>query len=287
VIDGLHFLLTYRCTHECDHCFLHCGPHRSGTFTPEGIGEALNAAARLGTVEEVYFEGGEPFLAYPVLVTGVRAAHDAGLNTGIVTNSYWAENDDVARAFLEPLIDAGLDVLTVSDDAFHYGQDRETPPVVAQRVAKSMGLESFAICIPHPDEDEGVRFRGRAADKLTEGRPRHPASSFVECPDEDLVNPGRVHLDALGNVHLCQGLVMGNTNDTPLDEIVRNWDPTTHAIAGPLLRGGPEELARSVAPELLQRDWVSACHLCYRTRERALSTHPGELGPPEVYQPPS
>ena len=33
MLTGVHILLTYKCTSECDHCFLHCSPAREGTFT--------------------------------------------------------------------------------------------------------------------------------------------------------------------------------------------------------------------------------------------------------------
>lgn len=33
MLTGIHILLTYTCTRECDHCFLHCGPKQEGTFT--------------------------------------------------------------------------------------------------------------------------------------------------------------------------------------------------------------------------------------------------------------
>ena len=29
----VHFLLTYQCLYECDHCFLYCGSQADGTIT--------------------------------------------------------------------------------------------------------------------------------------------------------------------------------------------------------------------------------------------------------------
>ena len=42
MLTGIHFLLTYSCTSECDHCFLYCSPNAKGTFTgtmqtPQGM----------------------------------------------------------------------------------------------------------------------------------------------------------------------------------------------------------------------------------------------------------
>ena len=68
MITGIHILLTYQCTGECDHCFLHCGPQREGTFTLRQLRELLLEIKKLGSIDTVYFEGGEPFLFYAVLL---------------------------------------------------------------------------------------------------------------------------------------------------------------------------------------------------------------------------
>ncbi len=90
MLAGIHFLLTYMCNLECEHCFVYGSPHARGTFTLEQIERVLNEAVKIGTVERVYFEGGEPFLFYPLMIEGVRIARDKGFTTGVLTNSYWA-----------------------------------------------------------------------------------------------------------------------------------------------------------------------------------------------------
>ena len=68
---------------------------------------------------------------------------------------------------------------------------------------------------------------------------------FNECPYEDLVNPGRVHLDAFGNVHICQGLIIGNMWETALPEILTAYRAPDHPVCGPLAEGGPLQLAEA------------------------------------------
>lgn len=87
---GLHLLLTYECNLECDHCFVWGSPWNSGTMTLDDIRTILKQARDLGTVESIYFEGGEPFLYYPLLVKGVDEAIELDFKARIVTNSYWA-----------------------------------------------------------------------------------------------------------------------------------------------------------------------------------------------------
>lgn len=61
MLTGIHFLLTYQCPYECSHCFVYGGPRARGTFTLEQILAVLQEAQALGTVQTVFFEGGEPF----------------------------------------------------------------------------------------------------------------------------------------------------------------------------------------------------------------------------------
>ena len=282
MLTGLHLLLTYRCTHECDHCFVYSSPRAQGTFSLARIGQALDQAADVGTVKQVYFEGGEPFLYYPLLLAGLAAARDRGFETGVVTNAFWAETVADAEVWLRPLRDLGVGNVSVSDDAFHHGPNADTPGRRALEAAQLLGMQAGAIRVPAPEEGAGVRFRGRAADTLASARPRAPWDSFRACPDEDLRAPERVHLDSLGNVHLCQGLLLGNAWESPLVRLLAQYAPESHPICGPLLRNGPAGLAREHGSEH-EEDYVSACHLCYRMRAGLLDRFPDELGPRQVY----
>jgi hypothetical protein len=282
MLTGLHFLLTYRCTHQCDHCFVYSGPGAPGTFTLAQIRSVLEEAERIGSIEWIYFEGGEPFLYYPLLLAGAREARERGFRVGLVTNAYWAETVEDAEIWLRPFEEIGVEDLTVSDDALHHGETEESPAKRAMNAAGRLGLAIRAICTEAPEVSDDVRFRGRAADELIDGRPRRPVADFTECPDEDFRDPGRVHLDAYGNVHLCQGILLGNMWEAPLSKLVAEYDPEAHPVIGPLLRGGPARLAAEHGLDT-EETYVSACHLCHRTRDRLLDSLPGHLGPPQVY----
>jgi hypothetical protein len=295
-MTGIHFLLTYRCTFECDHCFLYCGPRSSGTFTVEQIRRVLSEAEKIGTIDNVYFEGGEPFLYYPLMVEGVRLAREAGMKTGLVTNAYWATAREDADLWLGPLCPHELYDLSLSDDAFHSGDEEESAAKRARESAERLGIPVRTICIEEPKVERGeesqgkgepvvggdVAFRGRAVDKLTGGLPRKPWASFDECKREELEKPGRVHVDSFGNVQICQGLSMGNMWKRPLSEIVTGYDAKSHPICGPLLEGGPAELARTHGVEV-EEGYVDECHLCYSVRVALLEKFPEYLGPKQVY----
>ena len=56
-----------------------------------------------------------------------------------------------------------------------------------------------------PDDEIGIMYKGRAAKNLAHRAGSVPWDTFSECPHEDLADPGRVHVDPYGNLHVCQG----------------------------------------------------------------------------------
>ena len=297
MLTGIHFLLSYKCDSECDHCFVYSSPQAKGTFRVNQMKGVFEELAKIETIEWVYFEGGEPFLFYPLMYEGVRIAHDMGFKTGIVTNSYWATSEEDAQLWLKPLRELGLSDISISDDAFHSEDEETGPAKYALNAARKSGIPYGSIGIDKPTVDGsidkeqakgkpviggGVMFRGRAVEKLTEGLPRRPWHEFTECPYEDLRDPKRVHLDAYGNIHLCQGLSMGNMWDVPLSKIVKQYDADSHPICRLLVNGGPALLAREYSVPH-EADYVDACHLCYLVRRALIDRFPQCLAPRSVY----
>lgn len=74
MLNGIHFILTYTCNFECDHCFLHCSPRSGGVFSLDRVEQVLDEAEKIGTVTSIFFEGGETFLFFPLLVESARKA---------------------------------------------------------------------------------------------------------------------------------------------------------------------------------------------------------------------
>jgi len=296
MLDSIHFLLTYTCNFQCDHCFLYCSPWSRGTFTIDQVSRVLDEARKIGTVEWIFFEGGEPFLFYPLLLESVHRAAESGFKVGIVTNAYGAQSEADAALWLKPLAGAGLSALSVSNDRYHYGEEPENPATIAHRTANRLGIDTSLICIEMPavtqaakgtDKGQpvvggGPKFRGRAVEKLAEGLPLRPWQDMRECPFEALESPSRVHVDAYGNVQICQGISIGNMREKPLADIITGYRPQDHPICGPLIRGGPAELAK-VCRQTLQAGYIDACHLCYLTRRAVIQQYPEVLAPKQVY----
>ena len=285
-LSGLHLLLTYQCTFECDHCFVWGGPFQTGTMSLATIDHILAEATSLGTVEWIYFEGGEAFLYYAILKSGALRAKERGFKVGIVTNAYWANTEEDAIEWLRPLAGA-IDDLSISSDGYHGSGDDYRNPEIARAAARDLGMPVDFISVAEPEaldtaDESAVLFRGRAAELLAYRGTPAPWETFTECPWEDLRNPGRVHVDPFGHLHICQGISIGNLLERPLTEIVAGFHPDDHPIIGPLLHGGPAELARHHALEHAP-EYADHCHLCYVSRSKLRSKFPGILTPDQMY----
>jgi MoaA/NifB/PqqE/SkfB family radical SAM enzyme len=293
-LNGLHILLTYQCNFECDHCFVWGSPWQNGTLTLAQIRNTLDQACDLGSIEWIYFEGGEPFLYYPILVKSVQMAADKGFKVGIVSNSYWANSEEDALEWLSPFKGRILD-LSVSGDLFHWDSKISYQVKNAITAAEQLDIPIGVISIAQPEDTEaasvtgqlpagesGIMYRGRAAEKLASKVNHHPWTQFTTCPYEELREPSRVHLDPLGNLHICQGISMGNIFQKPLKDICEAYDPEQHPVISVIIDGGPAELVRHYK---LSRDnaYADACHLCYDARNRLRPQYPDILTPDHVY----
>ncbi len=257
--------------------------------------QILDEAEKLGNINWIFFEGGEPFLYYQTMLWGLREAKKRGLKIGIVTNSYWATSVEDAREWLLPISKIDTDALSISDDAYHYGETEENFAKYAHEAAIELSIPVDTITIDDPKEymkdiewkgkpvvEGSVQFKGRAVEKLTEGLPRKSWAEFNKCLDEDFTNQSRVHIDPFGYVHFCQGITIGNMKKNPLHKLFEDYNPEKHPICAPLLKGGPAELVREYQVDH-EEDYIDECHLCYSTRLKLRNKFPEILAPDEVY----
>ena len=100
MLTEIHFILTYACNFECDHCFLYCSPKSKGAFTISQVTRVLDESKKIGAVKWITYEGGEPFLFYPLLKEGIKRAHAKGFKVAVVTNAYGANSEEDAELWL-------------------------------------------------------------------------------------------------------------------------------------------------------------------------------------------
>ena len=296
MLTGVHILMTYKCSFECDHCFLFSGPNARGTMTLTQIRHVLEESRKIGSIEWIFFEGGEPFLFYPSMLEGIRSAREMGFKVGIVTNAYSAVSDEDAEACFKPLADLGVENLSISDDSFHFAEE-DSPAKFGLAAALKLGIPTTSISIQIPFVESmpgqgqgkgapviggGALFKGRAVEKLTAGLPRRSCLEFTRCLHEDFQSPSRVHVDCYGNVHLCQGISMGNMWRRPFSELVREYEADAHPICGPLNKGGPVLLAKQYDVDI-GGEYVDECHFCYLVRRALIGSFPEYLAPKQLY----
>jgi hypothetical protein len=263
-------------------------------MTLKAIRYILNEAEEVGTVKWIYFEGGEPFLYYPVLVKGIQMAASKGFQVGVVSNSYWATSVEDALEYLTPMVGLIQD-LSVSSDLYHWNERDSMRAENAEAAADQLGIPIGFISIAQPEDvkansalgtlpegESSVMYRGRAAEKLADKAVKQPWDTYTQCPYEDLQEPGRLHLDPLGNLHICQGISLGNLFQRPLKEICEAYDPEKPPITGPLLGGGPAALVeRYKLPHVTE--YADACHLCCESCQLLRTRYPEILLPDQMY----
>lgn len=293
-LTGLHILLTYQCTFECQHCFVWGSPQQKGVLNLTQIHAILEQAREVDSMEWIYFEGGEPFLYYPILIRGVQMATAMGFRVGIVSNAYWATTQADALIWLKPFADLIGD-LTISSDLYHHSQAKSHLVDNAILAGQQLGFSVNLIEVAQPQDcsaspahgqmpegQSAVMYRGRAASVLAPQVGQKPWFTFTACPNEDLRNPGRCHVDPFGNLHICQGVSIGNLFERTLKEICDNYDAEAHPICGPLASGGPAALVEQY--DLVHAEnYADACHLCYRCRESLRALFPAILTPDQMY----
>ena len=263
-------------------------------MTLSQVKELLEESKKLGSVNHIYVEGGEPFLYYPVMLETIEMAKKMGLDVGIVTNCYWATDYEDALLWLKPIAKMAVMDFAMSADVFHWGDLESERAKYAAKAAHELGLPAQMMAIESPGQEEvdsiegvkvgfgGIMYKGRAAVNLTKDAPKRPWKEFDECPYENLKDPGRVHVDPQGYVHACQGICIGNMFQTPFSEIMANYDYSKHPLIRPLAEGGPIALAKEVgiSPD---DEYADACHFCYDIRSRIRDKYPDILCPKEVY----
>ena len=72
-----------------------------------------------------------------------------------------------------------------------------------------------------------------------------------------------------------------NLNFT-LSELIYNYRSNSHPICGPLIRGGPAELAKELGM-MPETGYIDECHFCYLTRRRVIGKFSDFLSPKQVY----
>ena len=297
MVRKLHILLTYNCTLRCKHCYVFSDQRAPGKISLSQVSHFLNDGQKLGSLEWVYFGGGEPFTQYPMLLKAVQRARKLGYRVGVETNGYFARTEEAALRLLRPLANLGIEDLRVSNDSLHYQKPETSPALRALTSAGKLGIPTTLVHINLTSQDdltpatevnvdrvERPRFMytGRAAESFSETDPGMDVIDLSSCPRGDLAAPDKVFVDAYGFVQICPGIAIGNACQDPLNEIITNYDLESHPVLSILHKSGPMGLIQGsdLHPE---EKFIDTCHGCYSSRKHLIDRYPEQLGPRHVY----
>ena len=295
-LDAVHLLMTYRCTRSCSHCFHFGSPNNEQVMTAAQLKRYLKSIKSVPSVKWIFFEGGEPTLYFPLLIEGLKVAHEMGFHTAVVTNGFWIPSIRDMIPWLRQFRDVHLNLLQISVDELHENTRLEPlqRDIVDAAGRAGMLCQFLGVSEPAPDDeplearrgativDGEIVYRGRAAHLLVEPQSKWLWSSFDECPHENLMDPYRIHVEVYGHVMVCDGISIGNLGKNSLHEILEAYTPEEHPIVGPLLEGGPAQLATTHEVKH-KRGYVDACHLCYGIRRQLRKEFPRLLSPGILY----
>ncbi len=316
-VKNVDFLLTFKCPAQCQHCSYKAGPNRVGYIKPKEISRYLKELIKMHPLQSVWVHGGEPFLYFNYLKYIIKETKKLGIpRRGVITNSFWAKNEVIAKAKLEKLKNKGLKAITFSSDFFH----QEFIPIEyvrnALKAAVALGLENIIVdsyfvddvttynyfnqitkknleLLEDIEELEFHRYpmgvEGRGAD-LTEYLNLKAELPSGNCPmpfwiDGDLKNPETIEIDCEGNITLCPGICIGNTNIQSLTKIIQNYDVDRHPILSLVSKEGPLGLLKLAKEQGFKQkqNFVNECHLCYELRKYLQQIYPYSLAPEYCY----
>ena len=303
---------TMTCPLACDYCCYSCGPKRTETMDLDFALNLIEQAAELRVFSECGFTGGEPLVYFDDIITLTTRMSQLGLPFSMISACDWATDSPSTNRFIDPLVDRGMSVFTVSHDPSHErfvprANIRRVMDRVLKRGVRAVLCGSFyddktdlKDMFPEYANEEMVSFVTRVVLPTT-GRADRLKIQPSFYPNADLDSGGtcykRFYHDVTvfwdGEVYPCcsvynratPGISYGNAYDTPLAKI---WD----RIAGSMFlylikREGLRSLLRFVrerAPELIDKlpddsqPTVGPCHLCHLVmRESEISERIHEL----------
>jgi hypothetical protein len=112
----------------------------------------------------------------------------------------------------------------------------------------------------------------------------------------DFLGAKGIHIDPYGNVFsgTCSGIIIGNVNHKPLEEIWRQFHPAQSELVNILFEQGPAGLLEKALPLVFARKqggykkakvYANKCHLCTSIRQFLVDKGLGQstIGPQELY----
>lgn len=278
--------LTMQCNFECAHCITESTPELRERISLEGALALIDVISRES--KNICFTGGESFLRKHDLFECITAAKNKGLTVSVVSNGYWAKNEQTTIKNLNMLAAAGASGICISLDRFHLDfVDSKNALRIAQ-LSKDAGLnhlirvcatqnDSFADSMIDSHKQDGINFQRVRV--LRMGRAKFlPVESFAttsELPEGCCTTVRSPIVLPNGLVQACCGPGVEFEQANPLN--LGNWKKESLAIilrrarTSPLVMAlhnqGPKFVAKLVglnmtAQKTTRRGYTGICELC-------------------------
>ncbi|MBW8042130.1 MAG: 4Fe-4S cluster-binding domain-containing protein [Planctomycetes bacterium] len=309
-------LLTYKCNCSCEFCYYNCGPHKDGLISVDTALKSWRSLKILaGDAAKIHITGGEPFLCWERMQQILEEAgkHKLGKVDLIETNGFWATNEEITKQRLKILDALGMVRLKISTDPFHQEYvDIKAVRLLANIAIETLGSERVLVrwqkYLENPVEIMGLsaterrqqyihamndyhcRFTGRAGRELAELVASAPIDDFasMNCKS-DFLGAKSIHIDPFGNVFssTCSGIIIGNVNKKPLEEIWKQFHPEQEGFINTLFELGPAGLLDEATKLGYKKAklYASKCHLCASIRQFFFNFDHEKsiIGPEECY----
>ncbi|OHB53994.1 MAG: hypothetical protein A2Y07_03790 [Planctomycetes bacterium GWF2_50_10] len=310
-------MVTYRCTAACRFCYYGCGPGvKSPVLSVETAISVYTSLKRLaGDAAKIHLSGGEVGVEWEGLSSILKAIQAEGLGgvEEVETNAFWATDAKIVTERVRFLDETGVKTLKISADPFHQEfVDIENVRRLARMAEDILGADRVKVrwkeYMDDPvltagmcqhDRDQAhlesiskfkARFTGRAAFELGPLAPQKTVEEIAKhnCASQFLGAKG-VHIDPMGNVFngLCSGIIIGNINQTPLDQLWKQIDWRSMGLIDILFRSGPAGMLEKAdkAGFKASRYYSGSCHLCTSIRDFFYKTgnHKSIIGPAQCY----
>lgn len=307
-LKAITLLTNYNCTSQCKMCCFHCRPQSTGYMTLFQAKKIIYSVEKY-SIKSVSILGGESFLNLKSLLLIIKYAKERGKSVMVFTNGFWASSLSGAEKIISQLDEIGLDELRVSADGFHqeFVPFKSIVNIIKATQGKKLRLiientyflnprykkfnlteEQTKLITPYLNSGP-TRDVGRASDSLLPLLPNKNKKNKCKMVDwyGKLDEVRAVNIDYLGFVTVCDGICIGNVNNSSLEQVLDSYTRQPHLIIDTLLSKGPLgifQLAQKNGFKKSLDETKSDCNLCYQSRQFLAKLYPNLLAPINCYQ---
>jgi pyruvate-formate lyase-activating enzyme len=239
--------ITDACPISCSHCIMGAGPARKTKMSAHEAHGWLKQASeyRNHHITSTVITGGEPFYDPDLLGNVLQSAGKCGLVAAVMTNAFWADSPEKARAVLAAM--PNIKMLSISTDVYHQKFIPLLKVKNAILACDSLDIaHSVAVCIEHgTDETASEEAIGSLGKILPERHIKishvYPAGRAKDLPSGQIAGLGEAQSYCCGSADYptifpdgsvigCMGIVhrlptghpllLGNAKDEALSRIL-------------------------------------------------------------------